>query len=321
MSKSILLIFWVFSSANVWGQIQTTTVRVAEKNTVSTEKAPYDSTVNLPPVSDLDTYVGQLVYIQGIRDHDKGYFGFVNRFGERYGSPSPNSSFFTRYEDLYGKYFIVSDVKDNTGTFKSVRPKTLTLRNRDDDSDVVYYSPHYEGENPWLTVSYYNYLRALIGQKFYLLEKGFDEEYNYGYCLSPNDLYSGEKLYFDELDLWELTEIAEKEDDQCLIAIFKNKAGNISYCDLFDFGKTKKDSYKLLPQKEFNRLSKKYGAYYTKMMIKHDYQVGMPKELFRLMRGAPTSINYSSYQEQWVYSTGYDADYYYFSNGKLTGWN
>ena len=319
--KKIIVLLLLMSTSTMWAQIQTSSVKVASKAESTQPKAPYDSTKNIPPIADLDTYVGQLVFFQGVSPRENGYFGFQKKGGGRYGSGAPENSSNTRFEDLYGKYFIVDAIEKNDDMFSSVRPKRVVLRNRDDENDIVTYRPHYKGENPWVTVSYYNYVRSQIGKKFYLLEKSLKgSTYEYGYCLNSNDINTGEPITFGYLDLWELVDISTNEDDLTLIAIFKNTKGNMSFCSIFDFGKTAKDSYKLLPQQEYNRLAKKYGSYYTKLMLKHDYEVGMPKELFRLLWGAPDSINSSAYSEQWIYG-GYDADYFYFSNGKLTNWN
>jgi len=171
--------------------------------------------------------------------------------------------------------------------------------------------------------TYYNYLRTLIGQKFYLSDEAFrvfDDKSNFGYCLSPYDIKTGKTIDFQPFDLWEFIEIAEKEGDRSLIAIFRNNKGEVSYCDLFQFGKTKKGTYNLLPQKEYNRLAKKYGLHYTQLMLKNDYERGMPKELFRLVWGTPDKVNTSTYSEQWIYE-GLENDYFYFSNEKLSGWN
>lgn len=305
----------------MWAQIQTSTVQIAPKVSTS-QKQPFDSTKNIPFITQLDSYVGQLVYFPGIKDHNLGYRLYYNKQGRRYGSPAPGNGNYTAFEDLYGKYFYVDSIKDNNGSFSSIRPKTIIFKNRDDPDDILQYEMPRDTRlvKDWITVSFYNYIRSFIGQKYYLLEKVFEEfEGHYGmrYCLYPYDIETGNEIELNGSDLWEFIDISENADDQTLIAIFKNQAGQTSYCSIFDLGKTDNGSYKLFPQEEYNRLTKKYGSKYTKMLLNREYGIGMPEELFRLLMGAPSSVNHSSYQDQWVYS----GNYFYFQNGKLTAWN
>ena len=320
--RNIIVIALLLATMKLGAQVQTNKVSVAPKASTS-QTQPYDSTRNMPSHLDLNTYVGQLVYFPGIEDHNSGYHLYNPRSGGSSFSLGHGNLNSTAFKDLYGKYFYVDAIiRNEDPIFRLTNPNIIVFKNRDDENEIVqYYLPLlFDQKTEWITVSYYNYIRSLIGQKFYLLEKEFkriDEHYDDYYCLYPYDINTGESITFNGNDLWEFIDVCEKEDDLTLIAVFKNSAGQTTYSTLFDFGKTKKESYKLLPQAEYNRLANKYGSKYTRLMLKGEYEIGMPEEIFRLLLGAPSSINRSSSGDQWVYSSRY----FYFKNGKLTAWN
>ena len=349
--RNIIVIALLLATMKLGAQVQTNKVSVAPKASTS-QTQPYDSTRNMPSHLDLNTYVGQLVYFPGIEDHNSGYHLYNPRSGGSSFSLGHGNLNSTAFKDLYGKYFIIlcnnsssvssfssstsfgnkfldfkynnvdAIIRNEDPIFRLTNPNIIVFKNRDDENEIVqYYLPLlFDQKTEWITVSYYNYIRSLIGQKFYLLEKEFkriDEHYDDYYCLYPYDINTGESITFNGNDLWEFIDVCEKEDDLTLIAVFKNSAGQTTYSTLFDFGKTKKESYKLLPQAEYNRLANKYGSKYTRLMLKGEYEIGMPEEIFRLLLGAPSSINRSSSGDQWVYSSRY----FYFKNGKLTAWN
>ena len=305
-----------FSSSHcssVCAQISTNSINIAKKARVITQaSSPYDSTANLPTNKTRDTYIGQTVYVLYSK------------------TPSTSFAFATTHNctttDLAEHYYVVESIAEGAG---SINPYTITLRDRDNPSRYFTYSLNFDLEiiPIWVTISYYNYIKSQIGSKYYCLLKKFINRgpyaiSNYEFCLSDHDIYTGEPIDISRTDLWELVDVSTDAKSKRIIVLFKNAKGQTTYADILDMGFIGfKHSYYLLPQKEYNRLTKKYGSYYTKMILQEKCVKGMPQELFELMMGGPYEINSSSYQDQWVYRKDGQTSYFYFSNGKLTGWN
>lgn len=308
-------------------QISTTTISVVSPNNEELPKEPYDSTHNLPVISKVGTYVGQLVYMHGLKNKENWYSGFYSatEFAKGYGTTKTNN-FNTAYQDLYGKYFYVDKIQPRKGHYDEFE---VYLRNRDNHADVAKYflklsSGHKYNYEPWITVSYYNYINSLIGKEYICYHKKFDyvnEDYEYVYCFNQFDIKTGQRIKFESKDMWRLVEVSIEENTQRIIAIFQNARGNTTYCQLSDFEPNEDGTYNLIAKEKYDKLLNKYGSYYFNLWLKHECEVGMPEELFELMWGTPTSKRKSSYQEQWIYNTGLSRTYFYFKDKKLTSWS
>ena len=295
-------------------QINSPSIDVAKPNSGKKMQAtaPYDSTYNLPSNKARFSYIGQMIFLPYSNNPDKDYYGFSGYDGTR--------------ADLMEHYYIVESIEDNTGVMSRFDPYVITFHDKDREGVRIKYAIDFDREiiQKWVTVSYYNYLKSLIGSKYYCLQKKsvyngvfYTEEWG----INDHDMFTGDAIEIERTDAWELVDFRTHNTSKRLIAIFKNERGQTSFADIMDFGLTPLESYYLFPDKEYKRLTKKYGAYYTKMVLEQKYAKGMPKELFKLMMGLPYEINHSSYQDQWVYHKDGDIQCYYFQNGKLTGWN
>lgn len=313
--KTVCVLGALFSVCySLFAQINTSTIDVAKpiSGKMMQATAPYDSTYNLPTNKTRSTYIGQMVYVQHSSNPRVDYSWFRG-VGEK--------------DNMMDRYYIVESIEDNTGVFSRSRPYVITFRDVEKDSIRFKYEIDFDNviTHDWVTVSYFNHLKSLIGDKFYCLQK--KSVYNgivsnYVWAINDSDIYTGERIEISRVELWELVDFKAHKETKRLIALFKNTKGQTSYAEIMDFGLTPLNSYYLLPEKEFKRLTKKYGTYYTQMILQDKYAKGMPKELFRLMKGSPYDINSSSYQEQWVYYDKYgDLQCFYFQNGKLTDWN
>lgn len=314
MNHKFIFLFLLFVPLFVNAQITTNIERIAAPKSTSVRSvSPYDSTSNLPSNKTRDTYIGQLIYIQPTSEPDIDFSFFRVQSGN------------ISKAALAGRYYIVEKIEE--GSY--IKPYTLTLRDRDNPEIVLEYHIDFDLENispKWVTVSYYNYLKSQIGTKYYCLMKKIISPRGaivpkYDFCLSPYDIYTGNKIEISRTQQWELIDLKIHDESKRIIAIFKNEKGETSFADLMDLGVNYFDSYFMLPKSVYDRLTKKYGSYYTKMVLNEHIEKGMPKELFKLMKGSPYEIHPSSYQEQWVYSESGGRRYYYFSSGKLTGWN
>lgn len=296
-------------------QINTSTIEVAKPSADKKMQptAPYDSTFNVPTNKTRFSFIGQMVYVQYSDNPRVDYAFFRPNQGEK--------------EDLMGRYYVVESIEDNTeGLLSKYNPYTITFR--DIEKDWKYFKCDYDFDSifsaPWITVSYFNHLKTLIGDKYYCLQKkSIRKGYSYidEWSINDHDIYTGEKIEISPAVCWELVDFKTHSETKRLIAIFKNEKGQTSYADIEDFGITPIGRYYLFPDKEYKRLTKKYGSYYTKMVLQGQFAKGMPKELFKLMKGNPYDINHSSYQDQWVYHENGDIECYYFQNGKLVDWN
>lgn len=307
----ISLIALIGVNISAFAQINTSTIDVAKpsKDKQMQPTAPFDSTHNVPSNKARFTFIGQMIYVQYSDDGPAGFYGFQ---GES--------------KDLMGRYYIVESIEDNTGLMSKYKPYVITFRDKEKDWKRIKCDYDFDSifSAPWITVSYFNYLKTLIGDKYYCLQKkSIRKGYSYvdEWSINDHDIYTGEKIEISPAVCWKLVDFKTHSETKRLIAIFKNEKGQTSYADIEDFGITPIGRYYLFPDKEYKRLTKKYGSYYTQMVLQGQFAKGMPKELFKLMKGNPYDINYSSYQDQWVYHENGGIECYYFQNGKLVDWN
>ncbi len=271
------------------------------------EMGGYDSTKNWLGNENVETYYGQTLYVLGKMSKEYGYDDFytspeyLNR-DKRYGNPSEKSEYKTKYEDLYGKYFIVKQIiKDEKSYFSDYY--WLYLEEKDNSNNKVYfrYSTEYEHSWPFIVVSHYNYLKEkYIGKKF--VTNSFE----------ANDLITQKPINYYFGEVWECYDISII-DEYKFVLLYKNSKGNKTYSYLEDID----DSRFIYPQATFNKYLKKFGVTNMKIIMKGEITIGMTTEMLLLSWGEPDDINYASYGDQWVYGT----QYVYIENGKITAWN
>jgi hypothetical protein len=69
---------------------------------------------------------------------------------------------------------------------------------------------------------------------------------------------------------------------------------------------------------------KKYGKKFGLLVMGKEVAIGMTESMAVEISGKPEHVNKSHYSfgiyEQWIYSKYDEHQYYYFKNGRLTGW-
>ena len=339
MKKSLLLLFFLFSFKISYSQIDASVFKQAEpKEYFNNVYPPYDSTYNLPLEINAESYVGQTLYFHGLRKKSDGYLWIysIERPGKPYGSGEYTSR--TKYEDLYGKYFVVDSVRWDKKITKERISKyryTLFVSNKEDKEDRAKINVHLSNKRAktwggiyvypqWITVSFYNYLKSQIGNEYMCLSEHFEYVNGksvYKNCLNSYDIVTGEHIEFKKKEMWKLVDISIDANTQRLMAVMKNNKGCTTFCELVSFEKYDDGNTMLLSKREYERLVKEYGNYYVDCIFDGIIREGMPKEIFLIIKGVPDRKNISSYNEQWVYEGSSGFDCYYFERNVLDSWN
>lgn len=322
--KKIIFILAAVLAITFTSYAQITTMSAVEKKAEKVA-VEYDVTKNFLGTKNVESYVGQVLYVNGIHERLQGY-GYDNfkvrkvryyDINNRYGNPSVKSQFNTKYEDLFGKYFKVLNVdKDETGEEYYV----FTLQNRDNENDIVYfnYNGKYEHTFPFIVVSHFEWCKNnLIGNK-YLLTYTLKDDKIYGRCASDTDFVNGESIVHNVNDIWECIDVTIEDKMYDFVMLLKNKNGNVITYKIECIGNDETGEVNILTENDYYNLVAKYGSTMVNVMRNHRIKVGMNKYLLIMSWGLPDEINSNSYgADQWVYGT----QYVYVNNGKVEGWN
>lgn len=323
MKDLLLTILCILTTYTGFSQI---TVSQAARRDGEVKKIQYDSTRNWLGSDNVESYVGQVLYVKGHGYPNGGYDSFkvgdnyVEYGGEgRYGRPAVDNKDNTKYEDLVGKYFKVISVKMNN--FIHYRFK---LQNIDNEDDIVwfYYVSTRESEFPFITLSHYNYIKnILVGNKYilnYTIEDGVIKTLVHDF-----DFYTGDLIKQSVSDVWECIDVTIEDSKYEFVALVKNQNGQVSYIDVktLHLGSSTYTKQIFFNEIDYNNLVQKYGVSDMELVRQGFIKVGMSQELLILSWGTPREINRSSYgPEQWVYGNKY-RDYVYIENGVITAWN
>lgn len=322
MKRLFLLLSCIAISATAYCQItiSKTAPKVEEKTVV-----PYDSTLNYLGKKDVESYVGQLLYVNGkpesLRKFGYDYF-YTKKEGSDFGDTYKEApgSYNSRYEDLAGKYFYVREVvphsKRTENSYLYGKKWFFHLQNKDDSDDWCWfeYDGEFEHTFPFITISYFNWLKnTKVGIKM-ITAYHISKENEVQMPINDNDFHTGEKITFNPSDFWEIVDITILDEDFELVYIVSNGKGITStmkidnYCGF---------SWKMT-QDEYLSLCKKYGKEMVDVARQQKIKVGMSTELLEKSWGDPEKINRSSYgSDQWVYGN----QYVYVERGVITAWN
>ena len=320
--KKILFILMVIFVTTFTSYAQITIMSAFEKKA---EPVEYDVTKNFLGTENVESYVGQVLYVNGKSEQLQG-FGYENfkvrkvryyDFDNRYGKPSVESPYNTKYEDLFGKYFKVLNVdKDETGENYYV----FTLQNRDNENDIVYfnYAGEFECFFPFIVVSHFEWCRDnLIGKKYFLTYTLKDDKIH-GRGTNNTDFLNGESIIHNINDVWECVDVTIESKYYDFVMLLKNKNGKVITYDIEWIDKKIDEEVSILTENAYHNLVTKYGVEMVNVMRNHRIKIGMNKELLIMSWGKPDKINSNSYgADQWVYGT----QCVYVNNGKVEGWN
>lgn len=314
MKRLLLLLSCIVMPATSYCQITISkTAHKAEEKTI----VPYDSTKNYLGVLNVESYIGQLLYVkekpEAWRTLGYDHF-FTKKDGVMYHGEDiykkDGDSYHSRYEDLAGKYFYVLEVcRSQENIYKYV----FHLQNRDNANDKCWYEydPDHEWNFPFITISHFNWLKNKIGTKI-IIDYWINDSKEVRMPIGEFDFHTGAKITFNPSDAWEIQDVTILDEDFDLVYIISNGKGATSTI------KIEVSNSRSITQKEYLNLCAKHGKQMVETARQGKIKVGMHSELVIYAWGEPTHINRSSYgPDQWCY----DGDYVYIERGFVEAWN
>ena len=307
--KKIIFILVAVLATTFTSYAQITTMSAVEKK-VEKVAVEYDVTKNFLGTKNVESYVGQVLYVK------------TKPLSLLFRKTNPKNPYESKDYDgeLLGKYFKVIKVEYGCGFNTHI----FTLQNRDNAKDIVY--DHYNSldtssENydfPFIVVSHFEWCKSNLIGKTYLLTYFTKGEKTCAYWASETDFMTGEIVTHNTNDIWECINITIENKRNKLVALLKNKNGNVITYELKHLEKDNEKVY-ILTENAYHNLVSKNGVTMVNAMRNHCIKIGMSKELLIMSWGKPEKINYNSYgADQWVY---YGGSCIYVNNGKVEGWN
>ena len=207
MKKTALLVLTLIIASTINAQIGTTTVAVPQQKE---QKPVFDSTKNFLGSTNVQSYVGQILFVKPKSLPEYGYEYFKpidynpkdwDSRRSHYGGNAEKSHYNTRYEDLVEKYFKVDSIFEND-YFSYI----FYLTNTKDSSDrcCFIYSSNYEHTFPFIVLSHFNYLKDNYVGKQYIIR---------GYWLSHTDIITGDSIKINDNSkvAWTVSELTVGE--------------------------------------------------------------------------------------------------------------
>lgn len=315
MKKTALLVLTLIIASTINAQIGTTTVAVPQQKE---QKPVFDSTKNFLGSTNVQSYVGQILFVKPKRLPEYGYEYFKpidynpkdwDSRRSHYGGNAEKSHYNTRYEDLVEKYFKVDSIFEND-YFSYI----FYLTNTKDSSDrcCFIYSSNYEHTFPFIVLSHFNYLKDNYEGKQYIIR---------GYWLSHTDIITGDSIKINDNSkvAWTVSELTVVDNHSKDLAFVVKNGDMTSYitAERFENIYETNGGRFYYEKSEWDSLVKKYGLTMMKMVLDEKIKVGMPEKLLIYSWGKPKKINSSSYgNKQYVY----DNDYVYVKDGKVVSW-
>lgn len=317
MKKTALLVLTLIIASTINAQIGTTTVAVPQQKE---QKPVYDSTENFLGEKNVQSYVGQILFVlpkrQALAKYGYGDFKPIDYDPEsyrgpldHYGEDAEYSKFNTKYENLVGKYFRVDSISK-----RSYAKYNFYLTNTNDRTDrcCFIYNAAYESAFPFMVLSHFNYLKGKYVGSQYIIKH---------FCIHQFDIITGDsiKIKDDLTTVWTVTDLTILDDDNNTLAYVIKSGDMTSYIEVENFDRYNyTNGGKIIFDKNgWDSLVKKYGLTMMKMVWQGEIKIGMPEILLRYSWGKPERINSSSYgNTQYVY----DNDYVYVKDGKVVSW-
>lgn len=297
----------------------------------------YDSLKNFLG-KDVGLYKGQTLYLPGLHESLRkyGYRDFVINYKNDEPLDEKNTyncceGYHSKYEGLSEKYFEVLDIirhpkskEENKKIHASlqqiyVNVYFLKLKNKS-NGDILYfkYNSEYESTFPFLVVGYVEKLNQLyINSKYtftqtYLLLEMMRTKGNVA-----TDINTGDAIKYQSQELWVCKGTTIDGKWFNLAFEFENPRGNRILVGTQTITEKRWKEGRAFTEEETIKYKEKFGEEKWGFIVDGIIKVGFTEEMVKLICGEPKKIYFSSYGEQWVY----DDKYYYFENGKLTGFN
>ena len=320
MKKTTLIIVLSVMTSVSFGQITTTKVAKVAPKTDQVDNTPYDSTLNFLG-KDVYKYKGQELYVKGKAEifRKDGYRNFVLDYTKnKLLNPNIykccNSSGYSKYEDLAGKYFKVLEIIKHPTEYSE---KFYLKLQEKESNDIVYYEydvyyNEYDSQSfPFIVVGFFEKQKNLVvGKEFVLADKVLKS-------LALIDIQTGKVVTTKTGQKWKCTDLTIEEEYFTLLLVLENSLGEkITIPHEIVFGKC--NYGQVYTANEANNFMKKFGQGNFYIILQGKVKIGMTREMCKLSWGEPKSINKTitsgMKSEQWVYSN----NYLYFDNGILT---
>lgn len=328
MKKTTLIIVLSVMTSVSFGQITTTKVAKVAPKTDQVDNTPYDSTLNFLG-KDVYRYKGQELYLKGKAERFRkyGYDNFVLDYTKDALLNTNiykccNSSGYSKYEGLAGKYFKVLEIIKHPKAEQSeyLYGKKFYLKLQEKESnDIVYYE--YDSARtysfPFIVVGFFEKQKNLVvGKEFVLADKVLKG-------LALIDIQTGKVVTTKTGQKWKCTDLTIEEEWFTLSLVLENSLGEkitMSHEKVFDewsYGRAY-TPYAAYAVYAADYCTKVFGQKNFDSILQGKVKIGMTREMCKLSWGKPRSINKTitsgMRSEQWVYSD----NYLYFDNGILT---
>lgn len=321
-----------FCTCKSFGQITTTHIAhpKAEEKMVRTD---YDSSFNYVYMSEFNNshfekmklLKGQTLYVhKNERAEKDGFLGFAlkpDTKAKAYGHTIKGvfNESRTKYEDLVGRYFVVTDVVENKNEM------FLELTDKDNPNDVLYFSRKVAGISnswPFFIQGYFVKTRQKFLHKQYLSTIS-----RFGHChFNMHDIHTGEKLEYKYGDVWEWIDITS-DDKGIEQFLFSNHRGNVIAMNPGPFVKGLENTeggtldvggFDFVEKSFCDSLISVYGEDATRLTLTSQIYKGMPYSLLKIAYGPAERIHTMSDEEfHIVYSCGIHV---FVKNGVVTSW-
>lgn len=286
------------------------------------QRVEYDITKNWLGSRNVESYVGQTLYVAGKVNtlQTYGYANFCTKregssiTGDRWGEASEGSRFNTRYEDLYGKHFVVDEIyKDRRHSSNGIWWFLLHEKNNPETTVWFEYWEDVESFFPFIVVSHFGYFKDNFIGRQYVSE--FSEGRTY---IKNKDIKTGELINHSLNDVWECVDITFLDNSSSIYLVIKNQKDQTSLLSTECLGQRDNGTYWIYDKPDYDKYVKKFGIANMNKIRQCKISVGMTDEMLKLSWGKPLKINRSSHgPDQWIYN----GTYVYLHNGIITAWN
>lgn len=323
MKKSLLLLSLL--SLSICGYSQISISHRADAAPAEKKVFPYDTTKNWLGAKHVESYVGQKLYVKGNSLPHWGYDGFKKEreSDSRWGAPAASSEFNTRYEDLVEKTFIVKEVHQESRYYLiEYGHWWFLLENINNPDETVWYkyNSQFEHTFPFITLSYYEYLKHHYIGKELISGFTYNTDGELRTAFAENDFITGEPLNPSKDAIWTVTDVTIEDKYYYLVFLLDDKSGHTGSVHVECLGRD--GWYSVMEKEEYDKLCIKYDSEYVDLARQGKIRVGMPVELLIKSWGEPEKINKNSTgRNQWIYESGDERQYVYVENDKIVAWN
>lgn len=296
---------------------QIRTVVPKKKNQIA-KVSSYDSLSNFLG-DNVNQYIGQELYLnekpESLRQYGyEGFFIDYTKSARDGGLYKCCDGFNSKYSDLKGKYFYVTDVikHPEASAMKYLYGNKYFLKLVEKESkDTVYYeySSDLEFAFPFIVVGFVEKLKKANIGKVFVFRNDFIK--------GSKDIETGDEIKLKTGEKWICEDVIIDAEYYNLSLLLRNeRKQKISIEQDVLTGKNASTTSFTLTKAEYYK--KKFGLKNWETIVSGKVSIGMTKEMCKTAWGEPKKINETitskSTTEQWVY----DDNYLYFTNGVLT---